>query len=176
MKAVGEQIGNASENASENLASITEQTNAAYQQLKSQCEGMLEISSTRTKLSTLAEERAEDVKVQIKKQNNNMIEIYKSINNISSDVIELSKITNQMHNLIDIVTKIADQTNLLVLNAAIEAARAGERGKDFTIVATEVKKLSEVTKNSATEVDQLILTTIVNVRTLTDELATFIRT
>lgn len=157
-------------NASENLAAISEQTNAAYQQLHAYCVEMLETVNTRTSLSAHAEEKAENGKIQIKKQNNNMAKIYKEINGISSDVIQLSKITNRMQSIIDIVTKITEQTRLLSLNASIEAARAGGHGKGFAVVANEVKKLSEVTKNSATDISQLILTTVANVERLTDSL------
>ena len=81
-----------------------------------------------------------------------MASINYSVNDISSDVQVLLKISNRMQEIIDIVKSIADQTNLLSLNAAIEAARAGDAGKGFAVVAGEVRKLSEETKKSVINV------------------------
>ena len=65
--------------------------------------------------------------------------------------------SEQIKNIIKVITDIAEQTNLLALNAAIEAARAGEHGKGFSVVADEVRKLSERTTDSAKEIEDLII-------------------
>lgn len=99
-----------------------------------------------------------------------MSNIYSAVDDISNDVHILLEISNQMQEIVGIVTGIADQTNLLSLNATIEAARAGESGRGFAVVAGEVRNLSEQTKNSVSKVSSLIQNTQKQVEKLTKSL------
>ncbi|WP_420829935.1 methyl-accepting chemotaxis protein [Bacillus ectoiniformans] len=87
-----------------------------------------------------------------------MDSIRSSVHEGMEQIKDLNAHSDEIGQIISVITQISDQTNLLALNAAIEAARAGEHGKGFAVVAEEVRKLAEESKKSADQISTLITT------------------
>ncbi|NMG57647.1 methyl-accepting chemotaxis protein [Geitlerinema sp. P-1104] len=75
---------------------------------------------------------------------------------IAQQILRLSEQTNQIGNISNLVSDLANQTNMLALNAAVEAVRAGEHGKGFSVVASEIRKLADQSKKSAEKINTLV--------------------
>lgn len=106
--------------------------------------------------STNTANDSEQGNISIQKAVKQMESINKSVLSSTSIIKALDNRSNEIGEIIEVITGIAEQTNLLSLNAAIEAARAGENGRGFAVVANEVRLLAEQSKKSAEQISLLI--------------------
>ena len=92
----------------------------------------------------------------VQKTISNSVEFGNQINEAANSVRELAEGTSSVNSILDVIKSIAEQTNLLALNAAIEAARAGEQGRGFAVVADEVRSLASRTGEATTEIFEVL--------------------
>ncbi|WP_378955789.1 methyl-accepting chemotaxis protein [Pelosinus sp. sgz500959] len=128
---------------------IVEQMSAGLQQIAANTGS---VSATAEKTSSAALEGGKAVQ----KVTSQMANIETSVNNSAMVVAKLGERSKEIGQIVDTISGIAGQTNLLALNAAIEAARAGEQGRGFAVVAEEVRKLAEQSSGAAKEIATLI--------------------
>ncbi|MFD1775347.1 globin-coupled sensor protein [Paenibacillus rhizophilus] len=137
------------------LIDLSIDTNAAVEQLVASSN---EVNNTfqRTASSALdSQEMAKDGRELLSKLNGQIAHIFERTNEMERSVKELSQFSKQIQKIVGAVQEIADQTKILSLNATIEAARAGEHGRGFSVVAQEVNRLAEDTKNTVVRIGEL---------------------
>ncbi|GAB1148924.1 methyl-accepting chemotaxis protein [Shewanella algae] len=156
--------------AAEQTSAVTSQTTIGIQEQKSQVD---QVATATTELSSSAQQvshSADHALNQIKQadeeaQHMRMIaeENRRTIEALAEEVAKAGQVINKVHSdsdaigsILDVIRGIAEQTNLLALNAAIEAARAGEQGRGFAVVADEVRNLASRTQESTQEIQQMI--------------------
>uniref|UniRef100_UPI0030D7677F methyl-accepting chemotaxis protein n=1 Tax=Pseudomonas sp. EA_65y_Pfl2_P78 TaxID=3088695 RepID=UPI0030D7677F len=158
--------------SAEKLSAMSEQTSAGVRQQKSEVDqvatAMHEMASTVQEVArnttdasaaaTLADQQARHGSTVVKQATVQISELAVAIEALGGAMNVLSQDSEQIGKVIDVIKAVAEQTNLLALNAAIEAARAGEQGRGFAVVADEVRSLAQRTQDSTKEIEALIIT------------------
>ncbi|MBF4259747.1 methyl-accepting chemotaxis protein, partial [Vibrio anguillarum] len=163
----GEQMGESAQRAatiSEDLSAVSQRQKQAVEMVSTAFNEMVSTANEVATLCSSAAQAADDSQQLVSQGQQNIHTAVSSVNQLADYISTSSTTIQELENdsqgitaILDTIRGIAEQTNLLALNAAIEAARAGEQGRGFAVVADEVRALAKRTQDSTEEINGLVV-------------------
>ncbi|PSW21837.1 PAS domain S-box protein [Photobacterium sanctipauli] len=134
----------------------TEQVGVAIDQMSATVKEVADNATNASEMTVKAQNVANSGQIRVEETISSVSALHKELDDSKQVINALSESSRQIEGILDVIGTIADQTNLLALNAAIEAARAGEAGRGFAVVADEVRSLAQKTQSSTGEIHKMI--------------------
>ncbi len=149
---------------------IVSQTSQKSEDIQNILDETIQAATTTQETIIEAEKELQKAHNSLANLNNEVETFVESENELSNELLVLKNDADQVKDVLNVIKEIAEQTNLLALNAAIEAARAGEHGRGFAVVADEVRKLAERTQKSLAEIDISVSTIVQAINDVSDKM------